>query len=360
MPLSKRLGWIGVDVGTHTVKLAQLARDGTQVRLHRAAVIQRPESWSSDDSLAQAPPIPSSAEIRAAVECGGFAGRNAVCMLPMNVCQMRGLNVPPGSDQERRAMVLDELTEEWTGKKLSMEFDFWEMDPGHAGSEAFNVSILAASRPWVTQVWRDCRHTGLDCWAVDGAPLAIARAVGLLGGADGDRRAVTVDWGYSNTTLCVVGDGRPLYSRRIPGCAFRRVLDAVMDGFGVTLDEAQHLIDTHGVAAAESDETGGDPQVQAAITDAAVDALDELVRQLGRTLQFMETQRRHLHPTSMWLMGGGASMRNIDRYLASALNLPVHVWQMPPAGEPIACARRQRAAMFGAAAALSALAWRAA
>ena len=36
MVLSQRYGWIGVDVGTHTVKLAQTVRDGPNVRLHRA------------------------------------------------------------------------------------------------------------------------------------------------------------------------------------------------------------------------------------------------------------------------------------------------------------------------------------
>src|SRR5688572_21177244 len=110
---SRKLGWIGVDVGTHTVKLAQAARDGDSVRLHGAAVIQRPAAWNGDDALSQVQPITSTPEIRAALECGGFVGRNAVCTLPMNVCQLRGMNVPAGSDQERRAMATHELTQEW-------------------------------------------------------------------------------------------------------------------------------------------------------------------------------------------------------------------------------------------------------
>ena len=63
MPISQRLGWIGVDVGTHTVKLAQVARDGADVRLHRAAVIQRPSAWNGADSLALEQPAPSHAGI---------------------------------------------------------------------------------------------------------------------------------------------------------------------------------------------------------------------------------------------------------------------------------------------------------
>ena len=361
MGFSRRLGWIGVDVGTHTVKLAQAAREGTAVRLHRAAVIQRPVSWDGDDKLCWEQPITSYPEIRAALDCGGFVGRDAVCTLPMNVCQLRGLNIPPGKDQERRAMAADELTEEWSEKKVSMEFDFWEMDPGKTEktSDAFNVSILAASRPWVGQLWRDCRQSGLDCWAIDGVPLATARAIGLMGGLAGGRRVLAVDWGYSNTTLCVVGEDRCLYSRRIHGCTFSRVLDIVMEEFGVTLDEAQHLVDAHGLVSAEPGPSA-DHQVQTALTDAVSDQMDELVRQLTRTLQFLETQRRHLHASAVWLLGGGASMRNVGPYLAQLLNVPVQIWQVPPSEAPIPCALGERSSVLGGAVALSALAWRAA
>jgi len=411
LPFSQRLGWIGVDVGTHTVKLAQAVRDGAAVRLHRAAVIQRPTAWCGDDALALEQPITSYPEIRAALECGGFVGRDAICSLPMNVCQLRALNVPPGSERERRTMIADELAADWAELRQPMEFDFWELEPGQGekGSDGFNVSVLAASRLWVDQLRRDCRRNGLDCWAIDAAPLAMARAVALAGGLAGGRRVLAVDWGYSNATLCVVGDDRPLYSRRIHDCAFGMVLEAIMRLFDVTLDEAQYLAESQGLAVREADspaDTGvresadtepavvrgspdpassgtvgrpattavgrpattgepaaswvADPKTQAAITDAAEAPLNELIRQIGRTLEFMEAQRRQLHPAAIWLLGGGASMRNVGPCLERALGLPVHIWNVSPDQAPIPCAAGDRSAVFGAAVALSASAWRAA
>ena len=136
------------------MKLAQTVRDGARVRLHRAAVIQRPTSWTGDDGLALEQPITSYPEIRAAIECGDFAGRNAICALPMNVCQLRSLNVPPGSDQERRTIIADELAEDWAELRNPMEFDFWETEPGKTekGTDSFNVNVLATSRLWISQV----------------------------------------------------------------------------------------------------------------------------------------------------------------------------------------------------------------
>jgi type IV pilus assembly protein PilM len=379
------------------VKLAQAVRNGAEVRLHRAAVIQRPAAWGNKDTLAVEQPITSSPEIRAALECGGFSGRDAVCTLPMNVCQLRALNAPPGSDRERRSMIDDELADEWAELRQPMEFDFWELESGRAekGSEGFNVSVLAASRLWVDQLWRDCRQNGLDCWSIDGAPLAMARAVALSGSMIGRQRVLAIDWGYSNTTLCVVGDDQPLYSRRIHDCAFGLVLEAIMQVFDVTLDEAQHLAETQGLATqaqaaadappvvrgssdpapsgtfegpattsgalqepAYTDEP--DHQTQAAIADAAAEPIQELIRQIRRTLEFMEVQRRQIQLASIWLMGGGASMRNAAHYLQNALGLPVHIWNLSPNDMPIPCAALARSAVFGPAVALSASVWRAA
>lgn len=361
LALSQQLGWIGVDVGTHAVKLAQVVRDGASVRLHRAAVIQRPATWRGDDALGQDQPITSQPEIRAAMECGGFSGRNAVCALPMNVCQLRSLNVPPGDDAERRTIIADELAEDWGELKNSMEFDFWEMDAARndKNSDAFNVSVLAASRHWIGQVWRDCRRSGMHCWGVDGMPLAMARAVGLVGGLGSGQRALAVDWGFSNTTLGIVGDERALYSRRIADCAFGRVLEGIMQTFDVTLDEAQHLAENEGLIAAGGEPADSEDAVRA-ITEAAAPALDELVRQISRTLQFTEMQRRHLQPAGIWLMGGGALLKNVESFLSHALSLPVHVVRLAPESKTIACAAGNRSAVFAGAAALSALAWRAA
>ena len=110
---SNNLGWIGVDLGTHTVKLAQAVRTPTGSRLRHAAVIQRPGPWSGRGLAgARASRIRRWPEICAALECGGFRGRNAACLLPMNVCELRGLKVPQGDDHERRAMIASELADD--------------------------------------------------------------------------------------------------------------------------------------------------------------------------------------------------------------------------------------------------------
>ena len=92
--------------------------------------------------------------------------------------------MPPGSELERRTIIADELAEDWVELRSPMEFDFWETEPAKTekGTDSFNVNVVATSRQWISQVWRDCQRSGLDCWAIDGVPLMMARSVGLVGG----------------------------------------------------------------------------------------------------------------------------------------------------------------------------------
>jgi Tfp pilus assembly PilM family ATPase len=360
--LSRNLGWIGVDLGTHTVKLAQAVRTPKGVRLRHAAVIQRSSPWSELDDLAHGDPDPSWPEISAALECGGFKGRDATCLLPMNVCELRGLKVPQGDEYERKAMIASELADDENGKTADSESDYWELggDQGVETADGFNVNVISISRPWIDQVASDCQRARLDCWALDGTPLAMARAIGLTTPQRSGERVLAVDWGFSNSTICIVGKDRPLYARRLHNCSFRKCLASIQESLGVTLDRAQHLVDLHGVVAPGAEDTTatGAHEIQAAVTEAIAETAASLAEQIERTLQFVESQRRHHHPTMLWLMGGGASVRNIGPYLASKLPLPVSIWNAPTDEARNGADLGREAPLFAAAYALSALAWR--
>lgn len=358
MILANRLGWIGVDIGTRTIKLAQVARTPSGLRLRHAAVIQRAHSWTDDDSLALAAPNSSEAEIRAALQCAQFRGRSAACTLPMNVCELRGLNIPHGEDHERRSMIANELADDWAGLPQPMQFDFWplEVDRKTNAADAFNVDVLSVAKPWIMQAANDCQRAKLDCWAVDGSPLAMARAVGMTHRGQSGQRVLTVDWGFSNTTICAVGNGAPLFARRIHQGSFRTVLEAIRSALGMTLDQAQHVAAVHGVAAS-NDEEDSENEIHAAVTTALAEPAAELTGEIQRTLRFFDLQRRHLRPSSVLLMGGGGSVKNIGPYLSKLLDLPVDVWHVPWDTADTNGSPSRSTALLGCAVALSALAW---
>src|SRR5262245_7072187 len=100
----RRLGWIGVDPGARAIKIAQVERVGSRVRLHRGVVVPRADiAVAEETGVAAVAPVPSADELLAAMTMRtGFSGRIAACVLPMHKGDLRCLTIPDGSPLERR------------------------------------------------------------------------------------------------------------------------------------------------------------------------------------------------------------------------------------------------------------------
>lgn len=326
-----RNGWIGVDIGTSAVKLAQVIHDVDGARLAQAAVIPRRRPWPDTMSDVLRSPIASNEEVHGAFTCTqGFTGRMAVCSMPMHVYDFRGLHIPSGTDAEQRTMIAGELAEKWDIFEEGCEFDFWDtMLPGvKLRQDEPNVHVLALSKPWSRQAVGDVTRAGLRCAVIDGPPLAAARAVGLVERKRGNNPVAMIDWGYTSTTFSVVVDSRPVFVRRIRGCGLRLVINAVMESFGVTLDQTHHLLQTAGLPDSEHADPDRDALAHA-VADAAVEPLRQLADQINRTLAYFQAQRRALIPSKLWLLGGGASIPNAATFLGHDVTIPVEAWRLP-------------------------------
>ena len=193
------------------MKLAQVERAVSGLRLSEALVIQRRMPISSDDGE-EPPPVTSEEEIRTALSLGKeFSGRKAACTLSMCLCDLRTLEVPLSKEAEQRSIIAAELSSTYGNGQGDRAFDFWQTDaPGDEpaqGSE--NVAVLSASQQWVAQVADDLSKAGFRCQALDGLPLVLARVVQMSSASRSRKPVSALDWGFASATFCVVIDGRP-------------------------------------------------------------------------------------------------------------------------------------------------------
>ena len=357
---SGQKGWIGVDVGTRTIKLAQVERVRQGLRLVDAKIVQRHTPWTDGNEELPTSPEPSHEEIGAALALGeDFVGRTSACVLPMGVHDIRAMHIPGGSESDRRAMIASELDAIFESESQSREFGFWEINiPETTGRQDMeNVGVLSLRRPWTAQVATDFSRARLNCQLLDGLPLALARAVQMaISPLEGGEPIAAVDLGFSSTTFCIVQDGRPQYTRCVRGCSLGQMIKSVRTTLGVSLDEAQYLLTTQGLPDPQhQDEQNED--LRAVIAEAASDALNELVEQLGKTLAYFGAHRPSLSPDRIWLFGGGTTVRGVTPYLARAIPLPIDVWQLPQVHGSKDVDAGCPTSMLATAIALSALAW---
>ena len=353
MIFSRTRGWIGVDIGTHMIKLAQVERRGSRVELVEALSIPRQEPWSDDNDGTTN--IPSNVEIQAALSLGTrFRGRDAAVTLPMAVCDVRTCNVEGQTDSERRAAVSLELDSIYSAAQGMREFDYWNVElPSGNKENADNTIALSVPTSWASRVTQDLREVGLVGHVLDGLPLATARAIELQTPRESGLVAA-VDWGHRRATLCSVKGGRPLFVRCLRDCGFQAVTNAVCKTLSVNADEAQKLLRDHGLPRRSH---GIESDIQEVIEEVAREPLDRFVDELSRTTTYLSQQRRSFAPSRIVLLGGGAAVKNMASYLDDRMDLPVQIWHLNAAASAAVGDRRLAIEMFGSAIALSSLAW---
>jgi Tfp pilus assembly PilM family ATPase len=339
-------GWIGVDVGSQTIKLAQVVqRNG---RLHIAA------RWlvtlEGDPGLTQAALEGGSiaglkADLAAARRM--FTGSTCAATVSMDFTEMRSCEVPFGTRDEMWEMVREELIAAKDGVGDDCRFDFWETHGG--GDGMARVTALAVAENAAARLAADLRSAGYACQVLDGLPCALARAVAMADG-ESNEPAAALDLGYGSPTLVITQQGKPVFSRVLRGCggshAILRTLEASLQ---LSRPECAQLLSR--LAGASSNRV-----VKARASGIVLllsNSVARLVEELHRTLAYVAQQFGSLRPARMWLFGGGAVVPDLGAHLGERLHLPVQAWRLDAGGDGEA----SDDALFGVAAALSTLAW---
>lgn len=341
-------GWIGIDVGGHAVKLAQLQRRGEHWQFAARWLYDEAEPVSAE-AARQGKYDDRLTALRQARHL--FRGSSAAVAVSPSFTDLRTVEIPRGERHEMYRMIREELSADETNEVAPPQFDFWEIAPadGNAPSLA-RVAVLAARPQLLHRVCQQLARASVECRVWDGLPCALARAVALVGSGENEP-VLALDLGSTSTLATLVVDGRPRFSRLLRGCGIDALTMPLRKELQLSDTETQHLLRDFGVGSLE------DLPAASAVARTTRRLLagpqQELISEIQRTLGYLGPQQRGPRPQRLWLFGRGALIRGLPELLAARLQLPVAPWKLEDG------VRGHDDALFGVAAALSALAWEA-
>lgn len=353
-------GWIGLDIGASTIKLAQVVRRGDRLRLEEAAIVPRQIPLGDEESQVDTAPVSSADELASALaSVPQVAGRASAAILPTAVCEFNSASQISGSEAAQIGAIAQELGT--LGIDLSHRvFDYW---PGFATEAAKStVNILSTSRAWSNSVTSDLAQAGLNCQTIDGLPQSLARAVSQV---EDSRSSLVgaIDWGHTGATFVLIENGQPVYVRQLKNTPFAAAQRLVTEQLDLQAYEASELL--RSIHLAPPPGTPKD-EVTEVVEEILEPYLRSVISETKRTLEHLQNigrtlvPKRHVFaPHRIYLFGGGATLGGIDKYLAGKLNREVRIWSLDGSSSPsVASLGAQAAAcLFGPAIALSALKW---
>lgn len=348
-------GWIGIDIGTSSIKLAQVKRHGESWELVNYQTIPFSEQVDGKNEGSDVPPPSVIENFVAKLKekpriFSLFNGRKAACVLPMSLAELQSLTIPDGSHHELQMMVHQELEMLSNGDQEEREFVFWEERFSRYNPEGMiQAAVVSAPKSDVLQVANSLLDASIHCHMTSVLPIAIARAIRLRQKTESTGVQAGFDWGTTSPMFTIVKDGYPIFSRVFRNCGFSNITRLLQDRMGLNRQESLQLLKTF----QSPDNPAEMKPIENAICEMLVAPLKALAREFRKTLEYVQQKRPDLVIEKTWLLGVGAGLSEVEPLLTQTTGIPTHVWTLPSDDQGLEKDSKSWQAQLGIAIALS-------
>ncbi|MBI2885163.1 MAG: type IV pilus assembly protein PilM [Candidatus Omnitrophica bacterium] len=323
----KAAAWIGVDIGGRAIKLAELEPSGGGMRLIRYLIQELPEAHTPQAEVAWR--RPECAEwLQAAlreVKAGPIhvvLGGTAVAIRREKAPLMSKAEL----DEAMKWQVKEDLPFPVQEASVSVEVlgEIWDKD-----LKKQDVLVAAAFTPTLNELLAFLQRCGAHVASVTPATVALWKGVTAFVPQSTRGSVAIVDIGAWDTQVVILKDGqiRLVRSVAVGSDSLTEALigETVCAQGKVAIDraKAEALKRRYGVLsdAAEGETEDGVPLVY--LASLMRPALEQLLTELARLLDFYKVQLDAAGVSGVLLCGGGANLKSLGEFLSGGLGLNV-------------------------------------
>jgi type IV pilus assembly protein PilM len=240
-----RTSAVSVDIGSYSVKVAQLEETRGGIRAIRFAEQLLPPDYRWEIGGDRAPLVEA---VREALSRAGIRRRAVILALPRRQVTARISAYPPADRSALRRVIEYDLADQIPFPVDQVVLDFQPLGPSRDQAGLNDVLVIAAQRELVREYLALAQDLGLRLVGLTVDALALHDLVRRLPDIRG--LALTLEIGARATTINISEGGRLRLSRSV-GLGSQQFTLAVRDDLGVGLEEAERLKVTEGLAVLE-------------------------------------------------------------------------------------------------------------
>ncbi|MFM7061066.1 MAG: type IV pilus assembly protein PilM [Actinomycetes bacterium] len=311
---------IGLDVGTHAVRVAEVELEDPP-RVTAFGQVALPYDAMREGEVVDATAVTKAVQ-RLWTELGLGKGEVRLGIASPRVL-VRTLEVPEMADADLEGALRFQAGDLLPIPLEDAAFDFQVLEsvpaaPGATGDDGEpagamqRVLIAAAPRVMVEALADAVRAAGVRPVAVDIVPLALVRALGRRVGTNGPAAEAIVSIGSGTTVIVVQESGLPRFVRVVGGGG-RAMTAAIESALSVGTDEAEVL----------KREPAADPSTAAAVDAAIAAPRRDIVEAVRGSVDFYRGQAEALPVVRVTLTGGGSLQAGLADAIGAAVDLPV-------------------------------------
>jgi type IV pilus assembly protein PilM len=195
------------------------------------------------------------------------------------------------------------------------------------GQRKLDVLLVAAKVDVVDQHLLLLKAAGLTPMVIDVDAFALQNSFELNRIESNDETVALINIGASLTSINILEGNNTRFTRDIP-VAGNDFTKEIQKEFNLKFSEAEELKKSHGSISMEEDDfslstvSQKDDRVLR-MSDVMTPVLNKLLGEIRRSFDYYETQARKKTVERVILLGGSARLKNVNRFLANKLGIPV-------------------------------------
>ncbi len=317
---------IGIDIGNATLKIALLKM--SQAPSLSFYSIMDISKDSSDKYIAQL--------IQKTLSDKGTSAKDAVLTFSDESITIRRMELPqmaPGEILDAVKWQIRDLVH-FDLEKICIDFELLGETQKDDGSKVMELLVVVASKEVVDKKVQLLKNAGLNVISINIAPFAIENVIKLSEEIDPSNTVMLVDVGRNKTEMSIFKNKTLEFVRFIP-VGSENITDAMTANLTLengtkvelTRDEAENIKTKVGIPYEETMLEKGIASIQ--ILSLMRPVLEWLSKEIRRSIEYYVQEYGGENTASIYLVGGGARLKNLDVYLSEELKAPVKKMFLP-------------------------------
>ncbi|MCL4359669.1 pilus assembly protein PilM [Patescibacteria group bacterium] len=303
---------VGLDIGSHTIKVVELAHDKGKCTLLAAGSGRTPKNVLVSQDQKDREQLAET--IKKLLKDTGIQSQTVNIALPESQVFTRIIETPQLSKVELSSAIKWEAEQYIPLPLDQVSVDFSILRDSRAtGTSKMDVLLVASPRTLIDRYLSILELADLSPNIVETEIIATTRS--LLQSASLVKTAMIVSLGAQTTDLSIIRQGILTFTRSISagGEALSR---ALAQGLGFELSQAEEFKRAYGV---ERDKLEGK------IVEAVKPIMDTIIGEINRAIAYYQEKYRGEHIDAVFLSGGTARLPGMVVYFAQSLNIEVQL-----------------------------------
>ena len=297
---------IGIDIGTGSIKLVEIAWQHDKPILKNFAIKELPDNTLEDGRIIDSQQLTRT--LSQLLATTHTSTKNVVVAVGGRIMFARELVFPAMTMAELGIAIKWDLEKYIPYAPNSYYFDYSIVGQGNTETE-IKVLLVAAPIDNVTDIINIIKNVGLKLIAVDVEPLALYRIFSDV------EKTMVIDIGALLTQVTVFQNASPAVIRIIP-IGGQNFTNVIMQTLKVEINEADH-IKKQQLILLQDDVATEYHDVKQQVELLAT----EFARDIRRTAEYYQQQNKNVIIDKVFITGGGAKLGNLVQFLALQLDM---------------------------------------